>query len=67
MNQMIKKAIAIIIYFFTPEDTSQTNYGHLSIAFKPDSDDLGFRGLGSAKALFWIVNGILIFYLLSRI
>jgi hypothetical protein len=55
------KIIEIIIYFFTPED-SATPIHHPTISFNIESDMVG---IGSAKALFWVMNPIILMYLLS--
>jgi hypothetical protein len=51
----------IIIYFFTPED-SATPIHNPTISFNIESDMVG---IGSAKALFWVMNSMIFVYLIS--
>ncbi len=61
MKKIFKKIWAILIYFFTPEDSErQIDQGFIS--FNIDADSLN---LGSVKAIFWLVNAIVLFYLLT--
>ena len=61
MKEMLKKILDVIIYFFTPED-SEKQISHGFIAFNIDSNSLN---LGAAKAVFWLINAIVLFYLLT--
>ncbi len=61
MKEILNKIIHIMIYFFTPED-SQDQIRHGFIAFHVDGNSLN---LGAAKAIFWLVNAIVFFYLLT--
>ena len=55
------KTVAVIKYFFTPEDSSTPiQRGVISFDIKPER-----LGIGSAKALFWVLNSILFLMLLS--
>jgi hypothetical protein len=61
MKEILNKICHIMVYFFTPED-SERQIGHGFIAFNIDADSLN---LGAAKAIFWLVNAIVLFYLLT--
>ncbi len=61
MKEMLNKILDVIIYFFTPED-SERQVSHGFIAFNIDADCLN---LGAAKAIFWLINAIVLFYLLT--
>lgn len=55
--------IGTVIYFFTPEDSSaMAGNGNLSFDFS-----LADLGAGSLKAMFWILGGVGIMYLVSLI
>jgi hypothetical protein len=61
MKALIKKIGTIIIYFFTPEDSATPiRTGYLS--FNIESDVIG---IGSVKALFWVMNTMIFMYLIS--
>ncbi len=61
MKTSLKKIMEIIIYFFTPEDsTAPVNKPGISFSIKP-----GMVGLGSAKAVFWLINSMIFMYLIS--
>ncbi len=57
----LKNIMTIIAYFFTPED-SATPIWHGSISYNIESD---LHGIGATKALFWIMNSILLICLIS--
>ncbi len=61
MKEMLKKILDVMIYFFTPED-SERQIPNGFIAFNIDSNCLN---LGAAKAIFWLINAIVLFYLLT--
>lgn len=61
MKALFNTIIKITIYFFTPEDSS-TPIQNTTISFNIESDMVG---IGSAKALFWVMNSIIIVHLLS--
>lgn len=50
-----------MVYFFTPED-SERQISHGDISFRIDYNSLD---LGAAKAIFWLINAIVVFYLLT--
>ncbi|WDP92003.1 MAG: hypothetical protein HUN04_20695 [Desulfobacter sp.] len=55
------KLIETLIYFFTPEDSSaMAGNGNLSFDFS-----LSDLGLGSLKAMFWVLGAVGIMYLAS--
>lgn len=60
MTKYINTIIAVVKYFFTPEDSDRPSLG--SLTFSVDHQAIG---IGSAKALFWVVNATLIVTLLS--
>ncbi len=55
MNDYINKITQVIVYFFTPED-SATPIQNSTISFNIEHDMIG---IGSAKALFWVMNSII--------
>ncbi len=55
MNDYINKITQVIVYFFTPED-SATPIQNSTISFSIEHDMIG---IGSAKALFWVMNSII--------
>jgi hypothetical protein len=59
----LKNIIRIIAYFFTPED-SATPIWHGSSSYNIESD---IHGIGGTKALFWVINSVLLIYLISLI
>ena len=61
MKEILNKFFQVMVYFFTPED-SERQIGHGFIAFNIDSSSLN---LGAAKAIFWLINAIALFYLLT--
>jgi len=61
MKEIFKKIWDVLVYFFTPED-SERQIAHGFISFNIDADSLN---LGAAKAIFWLVNAIVLFYLLT--
>ncbi len=61
MKAMLKKILDVMIYFFTPEDSEKYSSNGF-IAFKVDSNCLN---MGAAKAIFWFINAIVLFYLLT--
>ncbi|MCG8640600.1 MAG: hypothetical protein MI862_12745 [Desulfobacterales bacterium] len=63
MKHTLHHIIGILVYFITPEDSSRSvRYGLLSADVKNNT-----VSLGSAKAVFWVLNVCLLFYLLSLI
>ena len=61
MKTSLKKIMEVIIYFFTPEDsTAPVHKPSISFNIEP-----GMVGLGSAKALFWLMNSMVFMYLIS--
>ncbi len=61
MSALLIKTLAVITYFFTPEDSSTPiQSGTISFDIKPEK-----IGLGSAKALFWVMNSVLFLMLIS--
>jgi len=61
MKTSLKKIMEVIIYFFTPEDsTAPVHNPGISFNIEP-----GMVGLGSAKALFWLMNSMVFMYLIS--
>jgi len=61
MKALLNKITEVIIYFFTPEDSS-TPFHNVTISFNIESDMVG---IGSAKALFWVMNSMIFVCLLS--
>jgi len=61
MKNLFNKIIEIIVYFFTPEDSSTPIQRGL-ISFDLESERLS---IGSAKALFWVMNSMLFMFLIS--
>ena len=61
MKTLLNKITQVIIYFFTPED-SATPIHNVTISFNIESDMVG---IGSAKALFWVMNSMIFVYLIS--
>lgn len=61
MKTQVNKTIDILKYFFTPEDSATPiQNGLISFDIKPDR-----IGIGSAKALFWVMNSMIFMYLIS--
>lgn len=61
MKTLIRNLMGIIIYFFSPEDSGRpVRHGYLSFTIDP-----GNIGMGSAKALFWVMNAAILVYLLT--
>ncbi|MCP3941610.1 MAG: hypothetical protein GY710_09035 [Desulfobacteraceae bacterium] len=63
MKNRFKKIFRVLIYFFTPED-SEKQIDHGFISFNIDSANLN---IGTAKAIFWLINTMILFYLLTLI
>ena len=61
MDAILNKTLKIIAYFFTPED-SATPIWHGSSSYNIEHD---IHGIGATKALFWVLNSVLLVYLLS--
>ncbi len=61
MKALLNKIMKVIVYFFTPEDSS-TPIHNVTISFNIESDMVG---IGSAKALFWVMNSMIFVYLIS--
>lgn len=61
MKDQIKKLLNVIIYFFTPED-SATPIQNSTLSFNIEYDMIG---IGSAKAIFWVLNSIGLMYFIS--
>lgn len=63
MKNFTHKIKQIMIYFFTPEDSSaMDSQGNLSFNLR-----LSDLGLGSVKAMFWILGAVGVMYLISLI
>jgi len=63
MRTELKKIMAVIIYFFTPED-SATPIHKTNISFNIEPD---MMGIGTAKALFWVMNSMIFASLISML
>lgn len=61
MKEYTNKLIRVFVYFFTPED-SATPIQSGTISFNIEYDMIG---IGSAKALFWVMNSMILMYLIS--
>ncbi|MBU1341961.1 MAG: hypothetical protein KKE44_17350 [Proteobacteria bacterium] len=61
MKTKLNKIMEVLGYFFTPEDSATPIHRGL-ISFDIKSDRIG---LGSAKALFWVMNSMLLMYLIT--
>ncbi|WP_022667118.1 hypothetical protein [Desulfospira joergensenii] len=61
MKGIIKRLMRLLIYLFTPEDSSgPVRYGILSLAPGPARP-----GPASAKVLIWMLNACVLSFLLS--
>ncbi len=63
MKSFINQFFNVMIYFFTPEDSS-TRAKNGIISFKFDSS---MFDLGSLKALFWVMNAMILICLISML
>ncbi len=63
MKSSFNKIMDVIIYFFTPEDSTAPIHKPV-ISFNVKSDMVG---LGSVKALFWLLNSMIFVYLISML
>jgi hypothetical protein len=61
MNTQFNKTVNVIKYFFSPEDSATPIQNGL-IYFEIEPNRIG---IGSAKALFWVMNCMIFMYLLS--
>jgi hypothetical protein len=61
MKEYINTITRIMVYFFTPED-SATPIQNSTISFNIEHDMIG---IGSAKALFWVMNSMILMVLIS--
>ncbi len=61
MKNILNNIIKIITYFFTPED-SATPIWHGSSSYNIEYD---IKGIGATKALFWVLNSVMLIFLLS--
>lgn len=61
MKEYIYKIFQVIVYFFTPED-SATPIKTGTISFNIEYDMIG---IGTAKTLFWVMNSMILVYLIS--
>jgi hypothetical protein len=61
MKTLFSKIVEVMIYFFTPEDSSTPIHRSI-ISFSIESDSLG---IGSAKALFWVMNSMIFMYFIT--
>lgn len=61
MKTTLKKIMQVMIYFFTPEDSSAPVHKP-SISFNIEP---GMVGIGSAKAVFWLMNSMIFMVLIS--
>ncbi len=63
MKQTMIKLTRLIIYFFTPEDsTGPVKYGFLSADIQGIS-----MGPETAKALFWMITAFILFFVLAML
>lgn len=63
MKELMNRINQTMIYFFTPEDSSaMAGQGNLSFDFS-----LSDFGLGSLKAVFWVLGAVGIMYLISLV
>ncbi len=63
MKPYMNKIMEVIIYFFTPED-SATPIQRGIISFNIEHDSIG---IGSAKALFWVMNAMVFMMFISML
>ncbi len=63
MKTYMNKIMEVVIYFFTPED-SATPIQNSIISFNIEHDAIG---IGSAKALFWVMNAMIFISLISML
>ena len=63
MKKLITAIREMMVFFFTPED-STAMAGQGNITFDISTKDLN---LGSAKALFWVLGTMGLFYLITLI
>ena len=63
MKEMIATWKRVLIYFFTPED-SATPIQRDAISLNIEHDMVG---IGSAKALFWVMNTIIFMMFISML
>ncbi|MCF6246103.1 MAG: hypothetical protein L3J69_01955 [Desulfobacula sp.] len=61
MKTYLNKIMEVIVYFFTPED-SATPIHRSIISFNIERDAIG---IGSVKALFWVMNAMIFISLIS--
>ncbi|MBU0969850.1 MAG: hypothetical protein KKC20_04345 [Proteobacteria bacterium] len=61
MKKRFNKIFHVLVYFFTPED-SERQISNGDIRFHIDCNSLD---LGAAKAIFWLIATIVVFYLLT--
>ncbi len=59
----MNKIMEVIIYFFTPED-SATPIHRSIISFNIEHDAIG---IGSVKALFWVMNAMIFITFISML
>jgi len=63
MKELMNRINQTMVYLFTPEDSSaMAGQGNLSFDFS-----LSDLGIGSLKALFWILGAVGIMYLISLV
>ncbi len=61
MKTYMSKIMKIIVYFFTPEDSATPIHSN-SLSFHIEQDAIG---IGSAKALFWVMNAMILMMIIS--
>lgn len=61
MKPLENKILKTLFYFFTPED-SATPIQNRVACFNFNASHMG---IGSAKALFWVMNSMILTYLIS--
>ncbi len=61
MKTLFSKIAEVLIYFFTPEDSSTPIHTGI-ISFNIETDAFG---IGTAKALFWVMNSMIFMYLIT--
>ncbi len=63
MKKIMNQLLELVVYFFTPEDsTVKAGPGNISINMGGSSMDMG-----SLKAIFWVAGTIGLFYLMTLI
>lgn len=60
MKHLINQITRVLVYFMTPEDS--TNTGHSIISFGVPSN---LNRLGVLKTMFWFFNVLIVLYLIT--